>query len=472
MALTDAPTVTTDQLTELQAGIATARATFDSGRTRPLAWRKAQLDGLLRVLKEGEAELSAALATDLGKPTTEGWAADIGTPASEIRHIRKHLAKWMAPRKAKLPMSAQPGKGTIVPEPLGVALIIAPWNYPVQLLIEPLAAALAAGNAAVLKPSELAPATAEVLTTLLRRHLDNEAIFIANGGVDVSTALLAEKFDHIFFTGSTSVGRVVMKAAAEHLTPVTLELGGKSPTIIDSSARIDVTAKRLVWSKFLNAGQTCVAPDYVLVTAQNRDALLDQMAEAISTFYGDDPAASPDLARIVNRRHLDRLAGYLQAPGAGTVAIGGQIDAADRFMAPTVVLDPELDTPLMTDEIFGPILPIVTVADLDEAIAFVNARPKPLALYLFAEDDAAADQVIASTSSGSVCVNHAVVQILPAELPFGGVGESGMGRYHGKSGFETFSNMKSVMQRPTKLDPPVAYPPTNAFKDRLIRKLL
>lgn len=469
MAITESSEALT---TEIAATVASVRAAFNSGRTRPLAWREAQLDGLLRLLDEGEADLLAALKADVGKPSLEAWTADIGSTASEIRYIRKNLAKWSKPRKAKLPMSSQPGKGLIVPEPLGVGLIIAPWNYPVQLLLEPLAAAVAAGNAAVVKPSELAPATSAVLTRLIRQHLDNEAIAVVEGAVDVSTALLAERFDHIFFTGSTSVGRVVMKAAAEHLTPVTLELGGKSPVIIDESANLRTTARRLVWGKFLNAGQTCVAPDYLLVKAAQRDELLDHMAEAIGEFYGADPSASADYGRIVNQRHLDRLRGLLEDPGAGTVAIGGDIDPATRYLAPTVLIDSEPTASIMQDEIFGPILPVIVTEDLDDAIEFVNARPKPLALYVFAEDDAAADRVIDETSSGSVCVNHSILQITPHDLPFGGVGPSGMGRYHGQAGFDSYSNLKAVLKKGTKPDPSLMYPPYGRMKETIFRKAI
>ncbi len=457
---------------EIATTVASVRAAFNSGRTRPLAWREAQLDGLIRLLDEGEADLLAAMKSDVGKPSLEAWITDIGATATEIRHVRKNVAKWSKARKAKLPMSSQPGKGLVVPEPLGVGLIIAPWNYPVNLLLEPLAAAVAAGNAVVVKPSELAPATSAVLTRLIRQHLDNEAIAVVEGAVDVSTALLAERFDHIFFTGSTSVGRVVMKAAAEHLTPVTLELGGKSPVIIDESANLRTTARRLVWGKFLNAGQTCVAPDYLLVGAAQRDELLDHIAEAIGEFYGDDPSESADYGRIVNQRHLDRLRGLLDDPGAGTVAIGGESDPATRYLAPTVLIDSEPTASVMQDEIFGPILPVIVTDDLDDAIEFVNARPKPLALYVFSEDDAAADRVISETSSGSVCVNHSILQITPHDLPFGGVGPSGMGRYHGQAGFDAYSNLKAVLKKGTKPDPSLMYPPYGRVKEAIFRKAI
>ena len=446
------------------------RAAFASGRTRDLEWRATQLDGLIRLLDHNDDRLTAALAADVGKPCTEGWATDVGATAGEIRHIRKHFAKWAKPRRASLPIAALPGKGRVVPEPLGVALIIAPWNYPIQLLLNPLAAALAAGNAAVCKPSELAPATSALLAELLPRYLDDEAVVVVEGDVPVATALLEQQWDHIFFTGSTDVGRIVMQAAANHLTPVTLELGGKSPVIVDASADIEVAARRLAWGKFMNAGQTCIAPDYVLAHPSVRDELVTGIEQAVREFYGPDARTSPDYARIVSERHLGRLVGLLD--GAGTVAFGGQVDEADRYLSPTVIVDPDTDDPVMQQEVFGPILPVLTVDGVDEGIAFINDRAKPLALYVFADDDEVTDHIIGATSSGGVCVNHVILHISPPELPFGGVGDSGMGRYHGRSGFDTFSNLKSVLRKKTRPDVKLLYPPYTALKDRIFRKAL
>ncbi|MGI9603486.1 MAG: aldehyde dehydrogenase family protein [Acidimicrobiales bacterium] len=472
MTVTDDNTDTVDltgDATKLVAdAVSRTRAAFASGRTRDLDWRAKQLDGLLRMLAENDVRLTSALAADVGKPSTEGWATDVGATAGEIAHIRKHMAKWAKPRRASLPIAAQPGKGRVVPEPLGVVLIVAPWNYPIQLLLNPLAAALAAGNAAVCKPSELAPATSALLAELLPRYLDDEAVVVVEGDVPVATALLEQKWDHIFFTGSTDVGRIVMQAAATHLTPVTLELGGKSPVIVDDSADIEVTGRRLAWGKFLNAGQTCIAPDYILVPAGKRDALVEAIETSVREFYGPDARTSADYARIVNERHLQRLTGLLDGE-SGTVAFGSETDADDKYLAPTVVIDPDVDSPIMQQEIFGPILPIVTIDDTDEAIAFINERPKPLALYVFSSDDDTTDHIINQTSSGGVCVNHVILHIAPPELPFGGVGESGMGRYHGQSGFDTFSNLKSVLRKKTRPDVKVLYPPYTNFKDKPFR---
>jgi aldehyde dehydrogenase (NAD+) len=447
------------------------RTTFESGRTRPLAWRAAQIAGLRRLLDEADAELTAALAEDLGRPSMEAYAADLGHCKAELRHIAKHMARWVRPTKASVPITAAPAKAWIRPEPLGVALIISPWNYPIQLLLEPMAAALAAGNCVLAKPSELAPACSAALARLLQRYVDPDAVVVVEGGVDETTALLAERWDHIFFTGSTAVGRVIAAAAATHLTPTVLELGGKSPTYVHASADLDIAARRIAWGKFLNAGQTCIAPDYVLADRSVRDALVDRLTATISDFYGDDPKDSASFGRIVNGRHLARLRGLLDR-GAGTIATGGEIDEAARFVAPTVTVDPATDSPIMQEEIFGPILPVLAVDGPEEAAAFITARPKPLALYVFAGDDAAIDAVVDGTSSGGVCINQTLMHLLPPELPFGGVGDSGMGAYHGKAGFDVFSHHKSVLRKPQKPDVKLLYPPYRSIVERLVRRVV
>jgi aldehyde dehydrogenase (NAD+) len=453
---------------ELVDGLRTA---FNRGHTRPMAWRRAQLEALLRMIDENEEELVAALHTDLGRPELEGFATDLGATRSDIKHTLKHFESWAKPRRVMVPVTVQPGKGRVIPEPVGVALVIAPWNYPVQLLLNPVAAAIAAGNCVVAKPSELAPATSAALTRLMAKYLDEQAVVVVEGAVPETTALLEQRFDHIFFTGSTNVGRVVMTAAAKHLTPVTLELGGKSPTIVAGDADLEVAARRIVWGKFVNAGQTCIAPDYVLADASVRDRLVDRMAATLDEFYGTDPKASPDFGRIVNANHLARLQRLLDT-GGGTVAIGGSVDAAERYVAPTVVLDPDVDAPIMTEEIFGPILPVLAVESVDEAVRFVNERPKPLALYVFSGSGDLVDEVLTRTTSGGACVNQTLLHILPSELPFGGVGPSGMGAYHGRAGFDTFSHLRSVLYKPQRPDPKILYPPYTAFKDKLVHKVL
>jgi aldehyde dehydrogenase (NAD+) len=448
----------------------TLRAAFDSGRTRHIAWRRNQLEGMHRMLREGEAELLEALAADLGKPATEGWVTDLAFTLGEVEDFADNLEKWSAPEKVKVPLRSMPGRASIHRDPLGVALVIAPWNYPVQLLLVPMAAAIAAGNTVVGKPSELAPHTSAVIARLVAKYLDNDAIAIVEGGPDETTALLDQRWDHIFYTGNGRVGRIVMAAAAKNLTPVTLELGGKSPTIVDRSADLTVAARRIAWGKFLNAGQTCVAPDHVLVHEAVHDEFLDKLGQAVLGFYGSDPRHSPDYARIVNDRHFTRLSGLLDAGGYDAVAIGGERDASDRFIAPTVLTGVHDEAGLMQEEIFGPLLPVISIANVDQAIDHVNRGDKPLALYAFG-DAAITRHVVDSTTSGGVCVNGTLLHLLVPGLPFGGVGESGIGAYHGRWGFDTFSHKKSVFDRPTRPDPAVAYPPYGRVKNALLRRI-
>ena len=455
----------------LDAGALAARlrVTFASGRTRPLEWRRAQLQALRTALIEREPELLDALAGDLGKPPLEAWATDIGFVINEIDHVLKHLRRWTRPTRVRTPLATKPAQARVVREPLGVVLIISPWNYPVQLTLAPLIGAIAAGNVAVVKPSELAPRTSGVLARLLGEYLDTDAIAVVEGAIPETEALLAERWDHIFYTGNGRVGRIVMRAAAEHLTPVTLELGGKSPAIVDASADLEVAARRIVWGRFLNAGQTCIAPDYVLVAREHEDRLLELMGRAVTDFYGDDPKASPDFARIVDDRHHARLVALLDS---GNAVIGGDHDAAERYLAPTVLRDVAPDAPAMREEIFGPILPVLPIDSTDAAISFVNERDKPLALYVFAGDKAVSERVIEQTSSGGACVNATLFHVAVAELPFGGVGESGVGAYHGKASFDAFTHTKSVLRRGTKPDPALAYPPYTARKEKLMRRFL
>jgi aldehyde dehydrogenase (NAD+) len=444
------------------------RTTFRSGRTRPVSWRKEQLAGLRRMMEEAEDELVDALRRDLGRPRLEAFVADIGHTKGELRHLHRHVERWTRPTRARVPLTAAPARASIRPEPLGVALVIAPWNYPVQLLVEPIAAALAAGNCVVGKPSELAPACSAAIARLLPCYVDPDAVAIVEGAVEETTELLEQRWDHIFFTGSTSVGRVVAEAAARHLTPTTLELGGKSPTYVHASADLDVAARRIAWGKFLNAGQTCIAPDYVLADRAIREELVERIGRHIDDFYKGDPQSSTSFGRIVSDRHLERLRGLLA--GAGTTPTsGGTIDASTRYVAPTIVVDPPADSALMQEEIFGPILPVLAVDGPQEAVATINARPKPLALYVFAEDDEAVEAVVGGTSSGGVCVNQTLMHLLPPALPFGGVGDSGMGSYHGKAGFDAFSHHKSILRKPTRPDLAFLYPPYNRVTERIVR---
>ena len=359
-----------------------------------------------------------------------------------------------------------------MPEPRGVALIIGPWNYPFQLLFSPLIGALAAGNCVILKPSELAPRTAAVITALIRGTFAEEYITVVEGDRDTAEALLREPFDHIFFTGSTGVGRAVMTAAAGHLTPVTLELGGKCPCLVAADAPLAVTARRIVWGKFMNAGQTCVAPDFVLADRRVAEPLVRAMIGVLRDFYGEDPHRSPDYGRIINQRHFERLVAYL---ADGRIAAGGQHDAGDRFIAPTILTGVQPTAPVMQEEIFGPILPVIEYANLDEALALLRDRPVPLALYLFTHDRVTRERVLADTRSGGVCINDTVVHMVGKHLPFGGLGASGMGAYHGKASFECFSHRRSVLRRSTRLDAKFRYPPPKsslAALKRIYRFLL
>ena len=445
------------------------KTSFSSGKTRSLEWRHSQLSALKRLLEEHEADISYALKQDLGKCETEVYVAEIGFLISDINHTMKHLKKWTRPRKVSTPIVAWPGKSFQQPEPLGTVLIIGAWNYPLQLLLAPYVAALAAGNCAVLKPSELAANTSSLIAKLIPQYMDTSCVKVVEGGKEESTALLACQWDHIFYTGGETVGKIVMTAAAKHLTPVTLELGGKSPCIVTQQTNLQVTARRLVWGKWMNAGQTCIAPDYVLVEKGSEQALIDAIKKALVAQYGNDPLASEDYGNIINLKHLRRLESYLEEV---PVIYGGQVDESLPAMAPTLVLNPKPDSRLMQEEIFGPILPIVTVASIQEAINMVNSRPKPLALYAFSNDDNVLDTIISQTSSGSVCTNDTVLFMTNPELPFGGVGNSGMGVYHGQAGFDTFSHLKTVMKRAFILDVPFRYAPFSKFKLSILKKFL
>lgn len=463
------PPSSTSGNTSIPDLVSNLRATYRSGATRPLEWRRRQLKQMLALLTENEADIIEALKTDLGKPTVEGFMTDIAFVTGEIKAMLKNLSKWNEAVRVPTPVVALPAKSRLIPEPLGVVLVIAPWNYPVQLLLVPAAGAIAAGNAVVMKPSEVSSATSAVLSRLVPRYLDPAAVAIVEGGVPETTQLLEQQFDHIFYTGNGTVGRIVMRAAAQHLTPVTLELGGKSPVIIDESANVKVAARRIAWGKWLNAGQTCVAPDYVLVHQSRVQELVDGLEKAITEFYGDDPASSDSYGRIVSGRHFDRLRSLMSG---GTPVIGGESSADERYIAPTVLADVDMSSALMSEEIFGPLLPIVPVASVSEAVEIVTSRPHPLALYVFSEREQVVEDVLARTTAGGVTVNGTIMHLTNPHLPFGGVGESGMGGYHGQAGVRLFQHMKPVLSRSTKVDPSLAYPPYTERKAKIFRKVL
>ncbi|TVQ39192.1 MAG: aldehyde dehydrogenase family protein [Wenzhouxiangella sp.] len=444
------------------------RHSFDSGLTRSLAWRLGQLDALERLLKENEPAIGRALVADLAKPEQEILLGELSLLYSEIRHARRHLKRWARPRRVFTPVVGQPGRSWVQPEPLGVVLIMGAWNYPVQLVLSPLIPALAAGNCAVIKPSEIAASTADLMADLIPRYLDTTAVKVVLGAVDETTALLKQRFDHVFYTGGAAVGRIVMRAAAEHLTPVTLELGGKSPAVIDAGADLESAARRLVWGKCLNAGQTCIAPDYILVSPEQREPLVEAMRSQLDAMYGKDRLASADYAKIINRRHFDRLRGYLDS---GKVAIGGRVDESAERIEPTILIDVKPDDPVMQEEIFGPILPVLTVPGLDEALAFINQRDKPLASYFFTRSKASERRFVEQVSTGNLCINDVLMFMSVPELPFGGVGMSGMGQYHGKAGFDRLSHLKAVMKRSRFPEIPVRFAPYSDFKMKLLKWL-
>ena len=464
-----APAPTTPAVTaaDVPAVVARLRATFATGRTRDVAWRKRQLQALEKLIVDNEPAIAAALEQDLGRKPFESWLADIASTAGEAADAAKNVGKWTKRKHRLLEFSQLPGRGWIQYEPYGTVLIIGAWNFPFALTLGPAVGAIAAGNAVVLKPSEVSPASSALMAELVPRYLDTDAIAVVEGDGDVSQELIAQGFDRLCFTGGTEIGRKVYESAASHLTPVTLELGGKSPVIVAADADVAVAAKRIAWTKLLNSGQTCIAPDYVLADAAIRDDLVAKISEAVAGFRMGDAGGM----QIVNERHFTRLTTALAAT-KGTVAVGGGSDAQAERIEATVVVDPASDEPLMTDEIFGPILPVVTVESLDEAIAFVNARPKPLAAYLFTKTKSVRERVINEVSAGGMLVNHLLFQFSTTKLPFGGVGPSGMGAYHGKFGFEEFSHRKSVLTKPTRPDSTaMIYPPYTEKAWKLARKL-
>jgi aldehyde dehydrogenase (NAD+) len=426
------------------------------------------LNSLKAVLIKDQAQIGEALKKDLGKCSFEAWSTEIGFLTGEISDFVKDLPSLMSPEKVATPLTMQPGASFIYNEPYGVVLVLAPWNYPVQLAFSPLIGAIAAGNRVVIKPSEMTPHCAQIIADVVSQVFTQNEVQVVLGGVEETTQLLKEQFDYIFFTGSTAVGKVVMRAAAEHLTPVTLELGGKSPCLIDESANLAVAAKRVAWGKWMNAGQTCVAPDYVLIPKKLEASFLSEMKKAIEQFYSTTPQQSPDYGRIVNERHFDRL---VKLMADAEIVCGGQHDRTERFIAPTILRGVNESHPIMQDEIFGPLLPILTYEKLDEAISFIKKRNKPLALYLFTQNKDSEKKVLESVSFGGGCINDTVIHLANSELPFGGVGPSGMGAYHGKLSFETFSHKKAVFKQTTMVDVPVRYPPYKG-KEGLLKFLI
>lgn len=446
------------------------RMFFAGGLTRGLDFRREQLQKLQAAIREREQEITAALGQDLGKSEVEAYATEVGFVLNSLAAALKDLKYWVADRKVGTPYYLQPAKSRIIREPYGNALIMSPFNYPFQLLMEPLVGAIAAGNTCILKPSDQAPATAEVVERLIGDTFSDIYIAVAGGGEETCRRLLELPFDYIFFTGSKAVGKLVAKAAAENLTPFTLELGGKSPVIVDVAANLKATARSIIWGKTLNMGQTCVAPDYVIADERIVDELLAELERAIVDFYSETPAESPDLGNIINERHFDRLEKMLDADSEYIFCGGGR--SRDRlYIEPTVLRVPNLTAATMQEEIFGPLLPVLTAGDFNQIKSIINKNPKPLAMYIFSENRHFQQYFLDEISAGGVCVNDTIWHLANPQLPFGGVGASGIGAYHGEQSFLTFSHEKSVLERSSKFSIPLLYPPYKESALRLIKKI-
>ncbi|MDQ0253967.1 aldehyde dehydrogenase (NAD+) [Evansella vedderi] len=430
------------------------RTYFYTGETRDIKFRQRQLMRLKEAIKSKEEAIFEALKRDLNKSENEAYLTEVGYLYNEFKDIVKNIDLWAAPRKEKAPLTHTGAKSYVYKDPYGVTLIIAPWNYPFQLALAPLIGALAAGNTAIIKPSELTPHTSSVIRDLIAETFDEKYVAVVEGDAETAKYLLEEKFDYIFFTGSVQVGKKVMEAAAKHLTPVTLELGGKSPAIIMKDANLKLAAKRIVWGKFINAGQTCVAPDYILVYEKHRRKLLKYIVHFIKKLYGDDIRFNKDYPKIVHEKHVDRLVKLLDE---NKIYYGGEYDRVDRFMEPTVMVEVEDGDPVMGEEIFGPILPVLTFTDDYELIERIRKRPSPLALYLFSKSKDTQEYIMENLQFGGGCINDTLMHLATPYLPFGGVGESGMGAYHGKYSFDTFTHEKSVLKQTTSFDIPLRY---------------
>jgi aldehyde dehydrogenase (NAD+) len=421
---------------------------FKLGETRNLKFRISQLKKLMRVIKENQDQITEALKDDLNKSGFDTYF-ELSGIFGEIEYALKHLKQWIKPKRVSVPMHQFLSAAQVQAEPLGVGLIIGPWNYPFNLLLSPLVGAIAAGNCSVLKPSEFAPSSSATIANVLTKSFNPEFLTVIEGDSEIAKQLLLEPFDHIFFTGGTKVGKCVMSAAAENLTPVILELGGKSPCIVDITSHLDYTAKRIVWGKFINAGQTCTAPDYLLVDQRIKDQLMEKIKFYIKEFYGKFPQESRNYSRIINSVHFIRLKHFINN---GRIVIGGDTDDEDLYISPTVLDEISWDDPVMREEIFGPILPVIGYTKLDEAITMINDKPKPLSLYFFSEDKQKQSKIVRETMSGGICFNDTVMHLAVPSLPFGGIGASGMGRYHGKAGFDGFSYQRSILKKSFLLD--------------------
>ncbi len=434
------------------------RQEVNSGNSRPEEWRRKQLRNLKELINQNETEILNALSEDLNKPKTEGFF-EILSLRQEISLVEKELSKWMNQKKINLPLWLKPGEATVRKEPLGCILIIGPWNYPFMLTLQPLISALAAGNTAILKPSEFAPVTSELIERLIDKYFSINTVKVFQGNANDTEKLLLEKFDHIFFTGGSQIGKKIMLAAAKNLTPVTLELGGQNPVLVVKKANLDITAKRIIWGKVLNCGQTCLAPNHLLVSEELKDNLIEKMKININTFYGSTPEKSLDLASL-NDKQFEKLVHQIeQARKHNKIIFGGSINFIDRKICPTLINIENMDDEILSEEIFGPILPILSISNFNEGLNIIKTQEKPLAIYMFGGSEQERNDLLQQTHSGGICFNDVIMQAGMPELPFGGIGESGMGQYHGKAGFETFSHKRAVLSRPFWIDLNFRYPP-------------
>ncbi|KAL8122162.1 aldehyde dehydrogenase family 3 member F1-like [Apium graveolens] len=463
---------TAEECLNLEAELEELRETFNSGKTRDASWRRSQLKAILNLLKENEDDLFLALKQDLGKHRCEAYRDEIGTVTKSVHYALDSLKKWMSGKKVNLPIIAFPATAQLIPEPLGLVYIISSWNFPFGLSLEPLIGAIAAGNVVVIKPSELAPACSAMLASVINKYLDNKAIKVFQGGVSVSQQLLQQKWDKIFFTGSAQVGKIVMAAAANHLTPVTLELGGKCPAVVDSisgSWDRECTFKRILGGKFaVCAGQICIGVDYILVEKKYLSTLVSRLQVWVKKMFGDNPKES--MSRIINKQHFTRLKSLLSDPLVrASIRYGGSFDEDNLFIEPTILVDPPLNSAIMTEEIFGPLLPIITLEKIEDSVNFINSRPKPLVIYAFTNNEKLKKMLISGTSSGGITFNDTLVQHAADTIPFGGVGQSGFGRYHGKFSFDTFTHEKAILRRGFLTDFWFRFPPWTNKKLQLFR---
>ncbi|KAA8547044.1 hypothetical protein F0562_003472 [Nyssa sinensis] len=450
------------------------RECFDSGKTRSYQWRVTQLKSIAKMVEEREEDIVTALLKDLSKPEMETFVSEISMTKGSCKLALKELNHWMMPEKVKTSMSTFPSSAEIVSEPLGVVLVISTWNYPFLLSLDPVIGAIASGNAVVLKPSEIAPATSSLLAKLLEEYVDNSAIRVVEGAIPETSALLEQKWDKIFYTGSKRVGRIVMAAAAKHLTPVILELGGKNPAVVDSNVNLQVAARRIIAGKWgCNNGQACIAPDYIITTIDFAPKLIDALRSELKEFFGEEPMESKDISRIVNLYHFTRLKNLMEEDKVfQKIVVGGQIDQNQLKIAPAILLDIPEDSQIMEEEIFGPLLPIITVENLKDSFAVINSRPKPLAAYFFTDNEKLKKDFVENISAGGIVFNDTIVHVTVSTLPFGGVGESGMGSYHGKFSFDAFSHKKAVLYRSFKGDSSTRYPPYTPGKQRFLKSFL